>query len=44
MIRHILKNGEELQDITGHIVKREDAETAYQVLEETKHDTDERGA
>lgn len=32
MIKHILKNGTELKDITGHVVKVEDAQAAYEIL------------
>lgn len=34
MIRHILKDGTVLTDISGHIVKMEDAEIAYQIMDE----------
>ena len=34
MVRHILKDGRELKDIRGHIVKAEDAKTAYKVIDE----------
>ena len=30
---HILKNGSILNDITGHVVKIEDAKSAYQLLD-----------
>ena len=30
---HILKNGSILNDITGHIVKIEDAKSVYQLLD-----------
>lgn len=33
MIRHILKDGTVLNDISGHIVKVEDAEVAYQIMD-----------
>ena len=36
MIRHILKDGTALEDITGHTVKREDAPTVYEILERLK--------
>jgi hypothetical protein len=45
MIRHILKDGTVLTDITGHVVKIEDAKVAYQIMDELneermkKHDT-----
>ena len=45
MIKHILKDGTVLQDITGHIIKQEDAPMVYQIIEqmereEKKNDTD----
>ena len=36
MIRHILKDGTEVKDITGHIVCIEDAQKAYAVLDKVK--------
>lgn len=33
MVRHILRNGKELKDITGHTVRKEDAPMVYQVIE-----------
>lgn len=33
MIRHILKDGTVLKDITGHKVKRSDAESVYLMIE-----------
>jgi hypothetical protein len=44
-VKHILKDGTVLTDITGHIVKIEDAEVAYQIMDKLneermkKHDT-----
>jgi hypothetical protein len=32
MVYHILKNGETVNDITGHIVRLEDANPLYQLL------------
>jgi hypothetical protein len=32
-IRHILKDGTVLTDITGHVVKIEDAKVAYQIMD-----------
>ena len=32
MVRHILRDGRVLKDITGHKVKKEDAPTVYQVI------------
>lgn len=34
MIRHVLKDGTELSDITGHIVRMKDAEQFYSLLDE----------
>ena len=33
MVRHILKDGTVVQDITGHTVRRKEAETVYLLLE-----------
>ena len=33
MIRHILRNGTVLQDIKGHVVKREDVPEIYEIRE-----------
>ena len=38
MIIHILKNGTVLDDITGHVVKIEDAPTAYALLNERRQE------
>ena len=40
MVRHILKDGRVLTDITGHVVRGEDAKEVYAMLrkEYTKHD------
>lgn len=32
MIRHILKDGAVLNDITGHVVKQEDAPVVYNLI------------
>lgn len=32
MVYHVLKNGETVKDITGHIVRLEDATPLYQLL------------
>ncbi len=34
MIRHILKDGTVLTDITGHIVKKEDVPEVYELMEQ----------
>lgn len=36
MIRHILKNGQEVKDLKGHIVKKEEVPRAYHILKERK--------
>ncbi len=36
MITHILKNGTVLQDITGHVVRREENPIIYEILNRTK--------
>lgn len=33
MITHIFKNGATTNDITGHLVKRTDCPTAYEIME-----------
>lgn len=34
MIRHHLKDGRVLDDITGHVVRKEDAPLAYSLMEQ----------
>ena len=36
MVKHIMKDGTVLNDITGHTVKMEDAPTVYEILERLK--------
>lgn len=36
MVKHIMKDGTVLNDITGHMVKRVDAPTVYEILERLK--------
>ena len=36
MIINVLKNGEVVKDLTGHIVKREEAPEVYAILERVK--------
>lgn len=36
MIIHILKNGTVLQDITGHVVKKEENPLIYSILDRSK--------
>ena len=33
MIKHVLKDGTQVAEITGHVVKREDAPEAYDLME-----------
>lgn len=33
MVKHIMKDGTVLNDITGHVVKMEDAEVVYAILD-----------
>lgn len=33
MVRNILKDGTEISDLTGHVVKQEDAENLYILLD-----------
>ncbi len=40
MVKHILKDGTVLTDITGHIVRIEDAEVVYQIMDKLN---EERG-
>lgn len=39
MIRHILKDGTELSDISGHMVRGEDADPVYQLLRRSKNES-----
>ena len=34
MVRHILKDGTEVKDIKGHVVKIEDAQSIYTLIEQ----------
>lgn len=38
MIRHILKDGTVLKDITGHIIKQESAPMVYQIIEQMERE------
>ena len=38
MVRHILKDGTVLADITGHIVKMEDAKATYELMNKINKD------
>lgn len=32
MVKHILSNGSVLDDITGHVVKQEEAQLVYEII------------
>ena len=34
MIRHVLSNGTVLEDLSGHVVKKEDVPEAYMLMEQ----------
>ena len=36
MVKHILRNGTVLNDITGHIVKKEEVPAAYALIEQLR--------
>ena len=36
MVKHVLKDGKVLKDITGHLVTRKDAPRAYDLLEKMR--------
>jgi len=40
MVKHVLKNGQTVQDITGHVVKQEDVPSAYALLGQGKKETE----
>ena len=42
MVRHILKNGKEVKDIKGHLIKRKDAPRVYEILEQKGDSNDQR--
>lgn len=42
MIKHHLKDGSVLNDITGHVVKKEDAPIAYAIMEQMNHERQKR--
>lgn len=43
MVKHVLKNGTVLDDITGHLVKREEVPSVYTLIER-KGEKDEQAA
>lgn len=38
MVTHILKDGTKLTDLKGHIIRREDAEMVYQMVERLRNE------
>lgn len=38
MITHILKDGTVLEDITGHVIKQDDAPMVYQIIEQMERE------
>lgn len=43
MVKHILKDGTVLEDISGHVVKRKDAPVVYELMEQIKRKEDKNG-
>lgn len=43
MVYHILKTGETVKDITGHVVKLEDAAPLYRYLRNLTYERNKRG-
>ena len=43
MVKHILKNGIVLQDITGHVVKKEENPIVYRILDRNKEPSEVAG-
>ena len=44
MVRHVLKDGTVLDDITGHVVKKEDVPSAYALIDEINQKRARKGA
>ena len=42
MVIHILKNGIKTTDITGHVVRKEDAPQAYALIERLNREREEK--
>jgi hypothetical protein len=42
MVKHILKTGEVLEDITGHEVKKEDVPVVYEIRERMNREKEEK--
>ena len=43
MVKHVLKDGTVLEEITGHVVKKEDALLVYQIMERMKKEKEGKG-
>lgn len=41
MITHVLKDGTVLEDITGHVIKQDDASMVYQIIEQIEREEKE---
>lgn len=41
MIAHVLKDGTVLEDITGHVIKQDDAPMVYQIIEQMEREEKE---
>lgn len=41
MVTHILKDGTVLEDITGHVIKQDDAPMVYQIIEQMEREEKE---
>lgn len=42
MVKHVLKDGTVLEEITGHVVKKEDALVVYQIMERLREKRKEK--
>lgn len=42
MVIHVLKDGTVLDDITGHVVKMEDAKVVYEILDKINRERGEK--
>lgn len=40
MVTHVLKDGSEVKDITGHVVKKEDAPKFYDLIERVRRNNE----
>lgn len=38
VVKNILKDGSVVEDLTGHVVRKEDNPTVYTIIEEEKND------